>query len=510
MAFTNLATQKILNGVQTHGDGAKLGDGFVFMKFAWEVSFAPAENAGAGTNSPATTDSIAADLAAGATIRDIALSALRSAIAPPAATLPATGEQGLDSAPSIVARTCELPRWSTDTQIVNVYNHKTLVQTKLTFEPITMTFYDQANGAIEKLLWTHAKGQFDGTDGSKKAGQSPLTITIKMKNLSGSGPDKTYKLSNAYITDAQHDTLDYSASDPVLWTITIRYEDLETQEFNGPTPVVTAKVPASPRKTPPPQKTPAIKPKPDAITTNETPPSQPSAWVRAGGAEIGPPGLGPAFGNPNLAIQGMRAQALRSGTFEWPWNKKATNAQSNIDPVSPSTGSRQIAVDRKIDQMLNFSPKWQQEKQAYLLANPPVTGTPDAVRTAIKNAEAAASKTVPKYTSFASPADSGVQTTVKENKTGEPSPPPVRDSAGIVNPKANDGRGQTLTNRQEEYQRNVEAAQRVNDALAADNAFKKGKLTQAQTQEYFKTGRVAGIKGGSATGGDKWDRNNYL
>lgn len=189
MAFTNLASKLILNGMQVNS--GPLGDGFPYLKFAWEVEM----SVGSGGEST-----------------------------------------GLFSSGPLVAKTCELPRFSIETQVVNVYNHKTIVQTKMNYEPITMTFYDQTNGVAEGLIWDFVKKQFDPSDASKKADQQPMTVTIKMKNLSGEGEDKVYTLLNAYITDAQHDTLDYATSDPVLWTITLRYEDLQTNEFKGKTP----------------------------------------------------------------------------------------------------------------------------------------------------------------------------------------------------------------------------------------------------------------------------------
>lgn len=191
MAFTNLATKLLLNDMQVNS--GLLGNGFPFIKFAWEVELQ------VGTDE----------------------------------------SKGLSSTGPLIAKTCELPRFSIDSQIVNVYNHKTIVQTKLNYEPITMTFYDQTNGTAESLIWSYIKKQFDSTDGSRKAGvleDMPLTVTITLKNLSGEGNDKVYVLKNAYIVDGQHDTLDYSTSDPILWTLTLRYEDLETPEFNEATP----------------------------------------------------------------------------------------------------------------------------------------------------------------------------------------------------------------------------------------------------------------------------------
>lgn len=288
MAFTNLATKLILNGMQVNS--GPLGNGFPYLKFAWEVEM----SVGSGGEST-----------------------------------------GLFSTGPLVAKSCELPRFSIETQVVNAYNHKTIVQTKMNYEPITMTFYDQTNDVAESLIWDFVKGQFDPSDASKKPGIAPMTVTIKMKNLSGEGEDKVYTLLNAYITDAQHDTLDYSTSDPIVWTITLRYEDLQAPDFKGKTPgdggAGIKPLPKPPSK-PSVNKVPVTKP-PKADATVETGPSK---WVQAGGEENGP--LGAAWGNPNLTKQSERhrnkTQSAPEKTTFWP-SPLSTNKDYPTNPAAP-------------------------------------------------------------------------------------------------------------------------------------------------------------------------------
>jgi len=290
MAFTNLATKLLLNDMQVNA--GPLGNGFPYLKFAWEVEL----SVGAGGEST-----------------------------------------GLFSTGPLVAKSCELPRFSIETQVVNVYNHKTIVQTKMNYEPITMTFYDQTNNVAESLIWQFVKGQFDPSDASKKPGIAAMTVTIKMKNLSGEGVDKVYTLTNAFIVDAQHDTLDYSTSDPVVWTLTLRYEDLDTAEFSGKTPGDGgAGIKALPKPPPKPSvvSVPITKP-PKSDAKVETGPSK---WVQAGGEENGP--LGAAWGNPNLTKQSARH---RNKTQTAPASTTAFPAAEKTRYVSTAEYDKEIA-----------------------------------------------------------------------------------------------------------------------------------------------------------------------
>lgn len=464
MAFTNLAKKLILNGQDSHGAGpdtSPMGNGYIFLKYAWSIKIS---------------------------------------------------DDGLDSAPPLVAKTCELPRWTAETQIVNVYNHKTIVQTKLTYEPITMSFYDQVNGTTERLIWKYVQAQFDDTDGSKKPDFTPLTIEISMKDLSGEGAgDKVYTLTDAFIVDAQHDTLDYSTSDVVLWTISVRYENLKISgvkdlEFDGPTP--KEKTGIAPLPKPPKPPLPITKPpKKDALKeierggrSSEFAKTDPrrldlSNWEKAGG---GVTAGGAAFGNPNLTKQAAQARASAQkspSTIAWPtkrtdsaipvstnntaaaaaqkkeWAEQDAEAAYYADlktrgvsgrddalqkaRTTASTGTSAPATTNKQRELTPTQKDFvsQQEadvknsgyneayKKSYienLKKNPPVTNSPQSMLAAKRNAEALALRDSPRYPSQTRNVDNGVIIDSQNLQKREPGPPPVREGANQVNPKAND------------------------------------------------------------------------
>ena len=489
----NIGTQKILNGVEVHPDSTPFGDGFPYLKFAYEVKF--------------TTTG---------------------------------GEYGISTDNVFIAKTCELPRWTAETQVVNVYNHKTLVQTKLTYEPITMTLYDQSNNTGDKMIWEWVQEQFDSTDGSKKNSFKPMEVEIKMKNLQGPGAeDKIYKLKNAFIVDAQHDTLDYTSSDPVVWSLTIRYEDLEAPGYNGPTPTVGAHIkplpkppepvkPAEGKKTQSSSFTPVTKPpKSDAVKAQEAPSNQPmytdpygttdgAAIMSVAGTapkkEVSWPSWVPFLGKkqPNGNLTNNTDGTVKPTTSSTTYNTN-TGTDKVASPATPPTkyvptkdyyANQQSNLD-----MANYSPEYKKAYMEALKQSPPRSGSPMEQQLAEKRADLVARQTTNKYPSQAKTVDPGVIDDKRRANNAEPYPTPARTGNTNTNGNINDKKGNTVVNNQTSLENNIRAAQSVNDQNAARDAYAAGKLTPAQVAEYQKTGKVTGIKG--RPGYDPKDKSDF-
>jgi hypothetical protein len=491
--FENAATKKILNGTEVHPDDTPLGDGYPYFKFAYEVKF-----------------------------------------------ITSGGEYGFDTTPVFLAKTCELPRWTADTQVVNVYNHKTLVQTKLTFEPITMTLYDQTNDAGDKMIWAWVQEQFDSTNGSKAAKFKPFEVEIKMKNLSAPGAgDKVYKLKNAFIVDAQHDTLDYASSEPVMWSLTIRYEDLEAPGFTGPTPTAPAHIkplpkppapvkPAGGKKTQTSTFTPITKPpKKDAVKAQEAPAEQPmytdpmgttdgAAIMSVAGTaprkEISWPSWVPFLGrkSTNGNITNNTDGTVRPETSAPVYNSNTGTDKTTSPtrpPVSPATADFISRREKEISQDGGLNPEY---KKAYIEAlkkNPPLTSSAQSQASADQRARLIALQTAPQYKSQTRTVDNGVIVDKLNANNREPYAPPARVGNTNTNANVNDKKGDAIVNRQTTLENNVRSAQSVNDQNAARQAYSQGKLTPSQVAEYQKTGKVTGIKG--APGHDAKDKSDF-
>lgn len=94
----------------------------------------------------------------------------------------------------LAVKTISLPNFSVDTQVMNQYNRKRIIQSKLKYEPINVSFHDD-NGNMIRNMWQayynyyykdgrQSEVMFAGTKGSKQptlvnagGGQSSATLT---------------------------------------------------------------------------------------------------------------------------------------------------------------------------------------------------------------------------------------------------------------------------------------------------------------------------------------------
>ena len=145
--------------------------------------------------------------------------------------------------------------YSFDTQIVNQYNKKRVIQTKVNYDPVTVSFYDTQDNQWHEFWKLYMAHYYHGgrgldptstTDGSSVtvpefttiSGFTPNAeryffpkITIVEHGLGSrlNGSNRETILVNPMITEMKGDTLDYSDSQLVQYSVTFQPESVVTR-----------------------------------------------------------------------------------------------------------------------------------------------------------------------------------------------------------------------------------------------------------------------------------------
>jgi hypothetical protein len=136
-----------------------------------------------------------------------------------------------------------------DSTVMNQYNKKRVVQTRLNYDPITVSFYDTFDNEWHNLMQTYLKHYFNGGNGiDQRVGlEAPSTVNPLFTTDQGYTPNadryffpqiriiqngfqnqsRETILINPHITTMQGDTLDYSDSQPVKYNVTFQPESVQ-------------------------------------------------------------------------------------------------------------------------------------------------------------------------------------------------------------------------------------------------------------------------------------------
>ena len=159
-------------------------------------------------------------------------------------------------------KSIELPKFSIDTEVVNAWNVRQLVPTKVSFEPISISFHDTHDNRFQNFLTSYlsqATGSFKEISGGVRTGFDGFGLKLQETDVlidkieiirfygadedrASFGSESVATLWKPKIIDVQHDTLDYSASEAIAWQISVRYESVtyETKSEGGGSPAKPA------------------------------------------------------------------------------------------------------------------------------------------------------------------------------------------------------------------------------------------------------------------------------
>lgn len=151
-----------------------------------------------------------------------------------------------------------LPDYSFDTVILNQYNKKRVVQTRMNYSECQITFYDTFDSSFHGIMKNYIGHYYNGTGLDKR--HTPIEVnTLNGKITTDMGynqihiadryffpeiriiqpgysqtfgvdkdvlqsHNRTTIMTNCVITSIRTDTLDYSASDPVTFTVSFQPE----------------------------------------------------------------------------------------------------------------------------------------------------------------------------------------------------------------------------------------------------------------------------------------------
>jgi hypothetical protein len=141
--------------------------------------------------------------------------------------------------------------YSVDSTIMNQYNHKRVVQTRLNYDPITVSFYDTYDNQWHALMQSYLGHYFNQGKGiSLTPNEGNSTVVPNFETNFGFTPNairnffpqiriiqngyrdqyRNTVLVNPIITSIQGDTLDYSDSQPVKYTVTFQPESIQVED----------------------------------------------------------------------------------------------------------------------------------------------------------------------------------------------------------------------------------------------------------------------------------------
>jgi hypothetical protein len=157
-------------------------------------------------------------------------------------------------------RTAELPKFSIETEMVNAWNVRQLVPTRINFEPVSISFTDTVDNRFQQFITEYmniVSGSFQKTDKSMRKefdgfGLKSLAANadcpldkIVITKFYGADADRTTLDNKSEVTlwrpkivDVQQDALDYASSDAITWNLSFRYESVtyENQKEESPGP----------------------------------------------------------------------------------------------------------------------------------------------------------------------------------------------------------------------------------------------------------------------------------
>lgn len=121
------------------------------------------------------------------------------------------------------------PNLTHDDITIDVYNSRIFLAGKHTWDPITLTVKDDVTGSVARAIASQLQKQVDHTNQSSATSGFGYKFGIVITNLDGGNgteqPLDSWEIVGAYIQNVQYGENNYSTSDPLNISISIKYDN---------------------------------------------------------------------------------------------------------------------------------------------------------------------------------------------------------------------------------------------------------------------------------------------
>ena len=120
------------------------------------------------------------------------------------------------------------PTVSYEEMTIDTYNSKVYYQGKHTWETISLVVRDDLSNGVTRMVAQQQQRQIDHFQQVSARSASDYKFNMVIELLDGSDltePVETWFLEGCFLTNVDYSEVDYSTSDPVTVTMTIRYDN---------------------------------------------------------------------------------------------------------------------------------------------------------------------------------------------------------------------------------------------------------------------------------------------
>jgi hypothetical protein len=132
------------------------------------------------------------------------------------------------------------PQVTFDPIEIPIYNSKIYIAGRPTWAATAVTLRDDAGGNVSRLVGEQLQKQFDFMEQASAASGSDYKFITTLELLDGANGTteptvlETWQLYGCFLTDVNYGDVDYGSNDPVMITMSIRYDNaLQTTTPGG-------------------------------------------------------------------------------------------------------------------------------------------------------------------------------------------------------------------------------------------------------------------------------------